>query len=128
MSINKHEIFVGDTLPENPNEEERTFQDLFDELHREFDRNVVYIEDIKNKIKENDVLLKQSMELVSKGEANEKDYEFINSVKDTIASSEFHLSEVLREQNHIRDLIITLMEVRNERNKKLTTLKDEQKN
>lgn len=125
MSINPNEIFVGDTLPEHPNEEERTFEDLFDELHGELDRNEVHISDIKSKLAENNVLLGQYMELVSNGEANEKDFEFINSVKDAIASSKFHLLEVLREQNHIRDLIGILMEERNKRDKKLTTLKDE---
>jgi len=128
MSINKNEIFVGDILPENPGEHEQTYEDLLDELQREFNRDEVCVNDTKSKLAENKALLGQLMEYVSRGEANEKDYEFINSVKDTIASSGFHLSEILREQNHIRDLIGILMEERNERNKKLTTLKDEQKN
>jgi len=128
MNINSNELFVGDTLPENPREEEQTFEDIFDGLHREFDRNETYIDDMKSKVRENKVLLGQYIELVSKGEADIKDYEFINSVKDSIASSKFHLLEVLREQNHIRDLITTLMGMRNERDKKLTDIKDEQNN
>ncbi|MEW6617339.1 MAG: hypothetical protein AB1333_02880 [Patescibacteria group bacterium] len=128
MDINKNEIFVGDTLPENQKEHEQTFEEVLDGLQNEFDRNEVYIADIKSGLEKDKVFWGELIELASKGEANKNDYQVINRVKDTIASSKFHLSEVLREQNHIRDLISTFINERSIRHKKLTTLKDEQKN
>lgn len=128
MNINKNEIFVGDTLPENPKEHEQTFEELLDGLQNEFDRNEAYIADIKSGLEKDGVFLGEFIELASKGEANENDYQVIDRVRSTITSSEFHLSEVLREQNHIRDLISTFIKEGNIRDKKLTTLKDEQKN
>lgn len=127
-NMNSNEIFVGDTLPENPKEHEQTFEDLLDGLQSEFDRNEVYVADIKSGLEKDNVFLGELIELASKGEANENDYQVINRVKDTIASSKFHLSEVLREQNHVRDLISTFMKERNTRNKIVTQIKDEQKN
>jgi len=128
MNINPNEIFEGDTLPENPKEHLQTFEDIFDGLHNEMDSNERYVGEIKSDLEKDNIFLGELLDLVSKGEASMEDYNIINRVKDSIVGSQNNLLEVLRAQNKIREYIGILREMRNERDKKLTDIKDEQNN
>ena len=124
----KQEKFVGDTLPENPREHLQTFEDIFDGLYDEMDSNERYIDEIKSGLEGDNTYLGELLDLVSSGEADGEYYKKINMVKDSIVRSQGYLLDVLRAQNKIREYINILREMRSERDKKLTTLKDEQKN
>ena len=120
--------FIGDTFPGDSQEHMKTFEDIFDELHNEMDNNERYISEIKSDQEKDNIFLGELIELVSKGETNPEYYDTINKVKDSIVASGNLLLEVHREQNKISDYIQTLREIRDERDNKLTTLKEGQQN
>ncbi len=126
--MNSNEIFVGNTLPENPKEHLETFEDIFDGLYTEMDRNEAYINEIKSDLEEDNNLLGELLKRVSDGEAGKDEFDLINSIKDSIVGSKNNLSKVLHAQNSIREYVSILREMRGERDKKITTLKNGQEN
>jgi|GEM_PF-2508931 len=128
MNINPNKIFEGDTLPENPKEHLQTFEDIFDGLYDEMDSNEKYINEIKSDLEKDNTFLGELLDSVSKGEASVEDYNIINRVKNSIVRAQNVLLEVFRAQNKIREYVGMLREIRDERDKKLIGIKDEQKN